>query len=352
MILLEHCQTNLAVRAANVLLKARKDCTMIQRKILYIAISQIDYDDREFADVTLSKGELVKLLGNVQGYYSRLENICDDLFTKRVTLESDAQREQFHKINIFEEMKYSNEAGLYFKFCASMKPYLLKLRERFATTPLMRVLCLDSNHAIALYELILAESWPGKDCFFISIDKLKRILGVENSPAYKQMCNFRRKCLNAPLKELNTKLGQWLNVNYEVHKEGRKVTGFTFTVMDFEHRWHEQVIDKANMYEMQLYGKFIRELQILTCDSSARGRFTERSAKKFLLTERPGIEQLIYNLEAVKEYAAKRKKENKQFIISAGVLTKAIKKDWRPNSSYYKGIAKKEYEQIIKKNIL
>lgn len=337
----------LIARAANPLLKAKKECTKIQRKILYIAISQIGYDDKNFIDVTIPKKDIVKMLGGTREYYSQLRSICNDLFSKKIVIEDNPEAEHFDMINIFARMRYDKEEGLYFKFSEEMKPYLIDLKQRYATTPLMRVLCLDSNHAIALYELMLAEIWPGKDHFTITVDRLKRFLNVENNKSYERMSNFRIFCLDKPLQEINDKLGAFWHISYKAKKEGRKIIEFIFTVIDKTRQDAPQLPDPATTKDLELYGGFIKKMVELTSNSIARGRFTERSAKKFLLTERPSIEVLIYSLEAVNEYAAKQKKANKDFILSSGAITKAIKNVWRPNSTYYKSVAKKAYEKLI-----
>lgn len=318
----------LIVACGNPFFESRKNYTEIQRKLLYIAISQLkpqlgsSTNESEFYEITIPKRKIINFLN--EAYYSTLKDICCQMASKTVVIKDNPEEEEFYIATVFSRIRFDRK-GLTFKFNEDMRPFLLDLKEKFATTPLLKILALESNYAIALYELVVANHW--KHQFDISIDDLKKFLCVEHHKSYERLDNFKRKCLDLPLKDLNEKLNDELSVSYTTIKAGRKVVGFRFHIKDKKELSKQDT--PAPIQTSFRLGLYARELVFLTATSDAKHRFTEKSAAK-LCDKYPDEKAIALAIEAVKEQRYK----NKDLQITAGMLTKAIQNSWIPNSRY------------------
>lgn len=363
----------LLIAAGNPLLEARKDYTMIQQKLLYIAISQInaplfsqDHDfDIDFYDVVLSKREIINLLGDKDpNLYSQLEKICNDLFRKLITIEDKNAEEYITVVNVFSRFTIDKKTGcLKINFNPYMKPYLLELKQRFAISPLSHILCLSGVRAIRLYEIILANKWKNSGCFSLSLEQLKHYLVSDECTSYNRLDNFRKYCLDEPIKEINSKLAGYCEISYETDRElairegkkaGRSVKTIYFTVKDKTNTVPaiEENNPLAAVEKRVYYKKYASIMVELTADASESDRFSLNSAWNMLLKCDPGLEALPYHIEAAKEYAEKQKETNKDFHLTAGIFTKAVKNTWLPNNQYYRDQASTEVNKLIQLGVI
>lgn len=104
---------------------------------------------------------------------------------------------------------------------------LPEYRERAA----QEVFTLNSMYAIKILELLNRYREKGRKRIrlLISIDDLRKYLGVPDTSTYQQMTNLKNKVLNHPITDINAK-GHY-HINYQVIKNGRKVTAFLFTMV-------------------------------------------------------------------------------------------------------------------------
>lgn len=363
----------LLIAAGNPLLEARKEYTMIQQKLLYIAISQINYPlfskerefDINFYDVILSKRDVIHLLGNKdKSLYRELEKICDDLFSKVITIEDKNADTYVTKVNVFSRFTIDKKQGcLKINFNPYMKPYLLELKQRFAISPLSHILCLNGTRAIRLYEIILAHKWKNDGHFGISIEQLKHYLVLEDSKSYDRMDNFRRKCLDKPIKEINSKLAGYCEISYETDKErairegkkaSRSVKTIYFTVKDKTNTAPvEKEVTPLAIVERRVYYKRYAAMMVeLTANAPESDQFNQNNAWNMLVKYDPGLEALPYYIEAAKEYADNQKETNTDFHLTAGILTQAVKNTWLPNNQYYRDQASIQVNKLIQAGVI
>ena len=104
-------------------------------------------------------------------------------------------------------------------------PLITQLEKHFTSYQLEQVKDLSSIYAIRLYELMMQWRSSGKTQQ-IPIDELRYKLGIEPDQ-YKQMVNFKTKVLDFAIDQINEHTD--IKASYEQHKEGRSITGFTFT---------------------------------------------------------------------------------------------------------------------------
>ena len=108
-------------------------------------------------------------------------------------------------------------------FASDVIPLITRLETRYTEYELKQVVGLQSEYAIRLYELIIQWRSVGKTNL-ISLTELREKLGLVDE--YKRIEAFKRRVLDLAVKQINEHTD--ITVEYEQHKQGRVITGFTF----------------------------------------------------------------------------------------------------------------------------
>lgn len=108
-------------------------------------------------------------------------------------------------------------------FASDVIPLITRLEERYTEYELKQVAGLQSEYAIRLYELIIQWRSVGKTNL-ISLIELRSKLGLTDE--YPRIEAFKRRVLDLALKQINEHTD--ILAEYEQHKQGRTITGFTF----------------------------------------------------------------------------------------------------------------------------
>ena len=108
-------------------------------------------------------------------------------------------------------------------FASDVIPLITRLEARYTEYELKQVVGLQSEYAIRLYELIIQWRSVGKTNP-ISLTELREKLGLVDE--YKRIEAFKRRVLDLAVKQINEHTD--ITVEYEQHKNGRVITGFTF----------------------------------------------------------------------------------------------------------------------------
>jgi plasmid replication initiation protein len=159
--------------------------------------------------------------------YEALQKAVDTLINRRFSYYRIVNDQQ-EKVttNWVQSVAYAtNESYIKIQFTDAVMPLITQLEKHFTSYQLEQVKDLTSIYAIRLYELIIQWRATGKTQQ-IPIDELRHKLGIE-SDQYKQMVNFKKKVLDFAIDQINEHTD--IKASYEQHKEGRSITGFTFT---------------------------------------------------------------------------------------------------------------------------
>ena len=124
-------------------------------------------------------------------------------------------------VNWFSSFSYE-EGVIEYKFDPLLKPFLLQLKNNFATYQLKNILSLKSAYSIRMYELLNQYKVIGKRT--IEIEELKLLLNIPDS--YRN--NDILKLLEKIKKELTSKTD--LTFDFEAIKESRQFKSFEFTI--------------------------------------------------------------------------------------------------------------------------
>ena len=109
-------------------------------------------------------------------------------------------------------------------FASDVIPLITRLEARYTEYELKQVVGLQSEYSIRLYELVI--QWRSvRKTNLISLLELREKLGLIDE--YKRIEAFKRRVLDLAVKQINEHTD--ITVEYEQHKQGRVITGFTFT---------------------------------------------------------------------------------------------------------------------------
>ena len=117
-----------------------------------------------------------------------------------------------------------NKAVIEVIFTTKVVAFISELEKRFTSYDISQVAHLKNRYAIRLYESLIQYRGTGK--LNISLNDLRLRLGLlENE--YSQMAMFKVRVLDLAVSQINEHTD--IKASYEQHKQGRTITGFTFT---------------------------------------------------------------------------------------------------------------------------
>ena len=105
-----------------------------------------------------------------------------------------------------------------------LAPYLFGLKKDFFAYELLNILAMKSQYSIRIYEIL--RSYANKKLISFEIDKLKKMLMVDEVKSYSNFKDFRKKVLEIAMKEINEHTD--LIISYEPITKGRKVVQVEF----------------------------------------------------------------------------------------------------------------------------
>jgi len=108
-------------------------------------------------------------------------------------------------------------------FASDVIPLITRLEARYTEYELKQVVGLQSEYAIRLYELVIQWRSVGKTNQ-ISLAELREKLGLVDE--YQRIEAFKRRVLDLAINQINEHTD--ITAEYEQHKQGRVITGFTF----------------------------------------------------------------------------------------------------------------------------
>jgi plasmid replication initiation protein len=103
----------------------------------------------------------------------------------------------------------------------------IKGKQWFTVYMLSQTAVLNSLYSVRLYELLIQWRKAKKAAFELEVFRGQLGLEVDD---YKRLCDFKRRVLDHAVKEINEKTD--LQVSYEPEKNGRKVVGYKFLILD------------------------------------------------------------------------------------------------------------------------
>ena len=160
--------------------------------------------------------------------YTVLNTACKNLFERRFSYQRIGKSGDVETVvsRWVQRAVYAENGGyIAIKFSDDVMPLITKLEKHFTSYELEQVKDLTSIYAIRLYELLV--QWRGKGRTpQIKLSELRNKLGILESE-YDRIANFKAKVLDFAISQINEHTD--ITATYEQHKQGRIITGFTFS---------------------------------------------------------------------------------------------------------------------------
>ncbi|WP_149938249.1 replication initiation protein RepM, partial [Acinetobacter baumannii] len=159
--------------------------------------------------------------------YKFLKDACKSLFDRRFSYQKLTQKGNIENVisRWVQRISYvENEALVRIKFSDDVVPLITNLEKHFTSYELEQVSSLTSVYAIRLYELLIAWRSTGK-VTMVELEELRLKLGIEPNE-YKRMGQFKEKVLHLAIDQINKYKD--IKAEYEQHKRGRSIIGFSF----------------------------------------------------------------------------------------------------------------------------
>ena len=162
---------------------------------------------------------------NVNNAYSMLSEATQTLFNRQVTYTvHDEKRNKPEKrvVRWVSGISYVEGAGVVkLRFAPEVVPLITRLEKNFTSYELEQVKSLNT-YATRLYEILVSRRSVGK--VTITLEELRNNLGLIDE--YSRLEAFKRRVLDLAITQINQHTD--ITAEYEQHKQGRAITGFTF----------------------------------------------------------------------------------------------------------------------------
>lgn len=147
---------DLAIVQANELVRSRQDdLTILEAKIIRLAISQVLKDDKDLKTYTCNVVDLANFLQISQdNIYRDIQDLSKSIMKKSIFIRDKDSKKGGYKIFHWIDYIEYKEGVITFRLSESLKPYLLGLNELFTLYEYDIVISLPTNNAIRLYELL------------------------------------------------------------------------------------------------------------------------------------------------------------------------------------------------------
>ena len=214
----------------NNLINASYSMSLVEQRLILLAIiaareNNITITDNRKLLVSASTYERQFNVAR-QAAYMALKEACSDLFERRFSFEEHNGKVKQVKSRWVQRIAYIEEhAEVEIMFSSDIIPFITELEKRFTQYELDQIVDLSSAYAVRLYELLIAWRSSGK-IPLIELHELRSRLGLLNNE-YNRMTDFKRRVLDLAVEQINKNTD--ITVNYEQHKKGRVITGFSFT---------------------------------------------------------------------------------------------------------------------------
>ena len=161
--------------------------------------------------------------------YKALKTAVTNLFGRQFSYQTIDEKTGKSKKVIsrwVQNISYIDDAAtLEVTFTMDVVPLITRLEKQFTSYQLKQVTQLTGKYAIRLYELLIAWREVGNTPIF-EVSDFRSKLGL-TSDDYPRLDTFKRRVLESAVKQINEHTD--IIVKVEQHKEGRSISGFSFS---------------------------------------------------------------------------------------------------------------------------
>lgn len=216
-----------SVNMANELIRAAHGLTLMEKRLLMLAISKLDSRKPAIPQnmiVKVSVTDFIDEFGiTAKSTYADVRNATEHLMDRYIRFYS-GNRKKETRMQWVGRATYEETAGtVELAFWHELSPMLFELKNHFTSYKLSRAGGLRSVYAWRLFELLM--QFKGTGYLKISIEDFNKTM--ETPKSYnKDFSLLRKKCIEHAVTEIREKDG--LKIKWEPTKTGRKVTALEF----------------------------------------------------------------------------------------------------------------------------
>jgi plasmid replication initiation protein len=229
---------DLTVTKSNALIEARYKLNVVEQKVILGCIALLDPRKAMPESITITADKYIQIYGgDMANAYRHLNAAADSLLERQVIIQVD--KNVSHKAVWVSESHYDKHGGkLKLWLSPTIRSYLGGIKSNFTKYELNRIAQLNSSYSIRLFEILIRFNDTGERT--VNLDKFREQLGLAPE-LYPRFPDFRRRVLDAAIKELNHKTN--LVIEYQALKTGKKITAIKF---DF-HEAAQQILPLENL---------------------------------------------------------------------------------------------------------
>ncbi|HDI2821807.1 replication initiation protein RepM [Acinetobacter baumannii] len=239
----------------NALIQASYTLDTVEQRLILLAIAEARETGQGITENSLLEVHASSYINtfNVEKHtaYTVLRDASRSLFDRYVTyhdINPKTGKDRSFHCRWVDKIGYEHQSGVVFlRFTQDIVPLITRLEENFTKYEIQQVSKLTSTYAIRLYELLIQWRSSGQTPIF-NLSTFRQQLGVEVTQ-YKTMSNFKTYVLDFALKQVNELTD--ITANYQQHKTGRTISGFSFTFKQKQERKKVRT-KKTNLTEKQL----------------------------------------------------------------------------------------------------
>ncbi len=254
-------EKNVVVFKANKLIEARYNLTLTEQKLILYSASQVDnFGGDNFTLLKMNISDFFEIAGidKKSRNQKHIKKTAKGLMDKKIEIEKP--NDGWLIMNWVSSCEYKPKEGIIeFEFSQKMRPYLLKLEEHYKGYPLREVMQLGSKYAIRLYELLIQWEYTNHKSLTISVEELRKKMGVEDTE-YERFTNFEDRVIKSAVTELNNVSN--IFVTYEKIKLGRRIDKikFKFNVKGKDESEAEKELEGYKDAKLVDYIEIIKEI--------------------------------------------------------------------------------------------
>lgn len=219
----------------NALINASYNLSLAEQRLVLLAISHSRKSGKGISAndyLEIHAEDYISVFG-VERHtaYTVLKDASINLFERRFSYQEDIfNSSPRHVLSRWvSTISYiEDQAKLSLIFAPAVIPFISELEKRFTSYQISDISQLTSAYAVRLYELIICWKSAHKTPVF-DLGSFRAKLGVDDNQ-YKLMSDFKRRVLDVAVSQVNTHTN--IFVEYEQHKRGRAIIGFSFTFVE------------------------------------------------------------------------------------------------------------------------
>lgn len=289
------------VNQSNALVNTRQNLSINERRLLYVLVSLVQPEDKDFKTYILQTKQLASLFGiSESGFYERIRETVNGLNSKPLTIQRTKENQKIVTDDIYWVQRATYEDGqITIKLSEDLSQFLIDLKS-YTKYQLYNVLKLKSEFSWRLYELLKERERFGKRIF--DVQELREKLAIDDGK-YKTMSNFRAIVLDRAKKEIGEKTD--IKFEYEAQKVGRSIKSFVFYIYKNNKNIKTNHLDEAVNYDIQsilnlLISKGILRERAVELVEKYPLKYIEENIRYVIRMEDKGLENLAgYIISAI-----------------------------------------------------